>query len=69
MERTQRICPASLSTAGRWRRIRLICLQTRKSLIRMEVRSTPFKGLDYKAEKAASMDYPFQIFQACQEKQ
>ena len=68
MGRTQRICPASLSIAGRWR-IRLIYLQTRKSLIRMEVRSTPFKGLDYKAEKAASKDYPFQIFQACQEKQ
>lgn len=68
-ERTQRMCPASLSAARRWRRIRLIYLQTRKSLIRMEVRSTVFKGLDNKTEKAASMHYPFQIFQTCQGKQ
>lgn len=65
----KQMCPASLSGARRWRRTRLIYLQTRRSLIRKEVRSTVFKGWDYKAEKAASMDYPLQIFPSWQGQQ
>lgn len=43
-ERTQRMSPStSLSAAERWRRIRLLSLDTWKSLIRMEVISTVVK--------------------------